>query len=306
MALATHFSEILKEEQFTVKEIQHAFRRIKQFDTIGMPLLLNKQVVLITGASSGIGKSCATYLTQKGYKVYGTSRELDKEEEYEMIKMNVNNSHSVQEGISHILDKEGRIDIVINGAGIGIAGAIEDTSIEEVKLQFETNFYGIYRVCKEVLPIMRKQQAGCLINIGSIGGLVGIPFQGMYSASKYAIEGFTEALRMEVKPYGIRTVLIEPGDYNTGFTNNRIKTEESQINATYSKRFENALEVMEKDERNGANPIKIAILIERIINTTSPNLRYVSSNAFQRSAISLKRFMPSGLFEWIMMKIYKV
>jgi len=184
----------------------------------------SNQVVLITGASSGIGKTCATRLHERGYQVYGTSRSAPapgagKQSSfqmppfpYKMLRMDVNDDKSVQDGVGAVLADAGRIDAAVNCAGFGIAGAVEDTSTEEAKAQLETNFFGTLRVCRAVLPIMREQGSGAIVNISSIAGLIGIPYQAMYSASKFAIEGMTEALRLEVKPFGIRVCLIEPGD----------------------------------------------------------------------------------------------
>jgi len=268
---------------------------------------INNKVVLITGASSGFGKACAELLSQKGYKVYGTSRKLIAEtKSYEMIQMDINDDTSVKTGIRHILDEEGCLDVVVNNAGIGVAGSLENTSTEEIKFQFETNFFGVFRVCHEILPIMRAQQSGYIINISSIAGLIGVPFQGAYSASKFALEGLTEVLRMEVKSFGIHTVLIEPGDFNTGFTDNRIKTEQSRINSIYSDRFKRALHVMEEDERNGSKPNKIAVLVDYIINHPSPRPRYTAGPILEQIAAHLRKFIPSRLFERIIMKSYKV
>ena len=268
---------------------------------------MSEKVILITGTSSGFGKVCAEYLSQKGYKIYGTGRKPNQETKlYEIIQMDVNDDISVKQGINHILDKEGRLDVVVNNAGIGIAGSVEDTSIEEIKLQFETNFFGVLRVCREVLPVMRKQKSGYIINIGSITGLIGVPFQGAYSASKSALQVLTEVLRMEVKPFGIHVVIIEPGDFNTGFTKSRIKTKQSQINPIYSERFKKALHTMEEDEIKGSDSRKIAVLVDYIINHSSPRLRYMVGPVLERFAVHLRKFIPSKLFERIIMKNYNV
>lgn len=139
-----------------------------------------KRIVLITGASSGIGRVCAAHLHRRGYRVFGTSRQPQaaRADSFEMIQMDVDSDASVGQGIDLIMQKEGRLDVVVNNAGFAIAGAIEDTSIEEAKAQFETNFFGVLRVCRAALPIMRQQRSGYVINIGSLAGLAGIPFQG--------------------------------------------------------------------------------------------------------------------------------
>jgi len=265
------------------------------------------RIVLVTGASSGLGKVCADYLSTKGYKVYGTSRKPNQKiNPFEMIQMDVNDDASVKQGIKHIINKEGHLDVVINNAGVGIAGSVEDTSIEEIKFQFETNFFGALRVCHEALPIMRIQQFGYIINIGSISGLIGVPFQGAYSASKSALQSLTEVLRMEVKPYGVHAVLIEPGDFNTGFTDNRINTKQSQSNPIYKKRFNKAVQIMAEDEKKGHNPKSIAVLMEKIINNPSPRPRYMIGPGLELFAVHLRKFIPSKFFEWIIMKNYNV
>ncbi len=204
------------------------------------------RVVLVTGASSGIGRACAEFLAGRGYRVYGGSRRLVAGSVVESISMDVGDDASVHAAVSTILAREGRIDILVNNAGIAIAGAVEDTSVEEARDQFDVNFFGVLRVCRAVLPAMREQGAGYIVNIGSIGGLIAIPFQGFYSASKFALEGLSESLRLEVRQFGVHVVLIEPGDHRTGLTDNRRRTAESGINPHLSRPIPyRALERME-------------------------------------------------------------
>ncbi|MBN1427525.1 MAG: SDR family NAD(P)-dependent oxidoreductase [Anaerolineae bacterium] len=264
--------------------------------------------VLITGASSGIGRACANYLHQRGYCVYGTSRNPASYPgtPFELIAMDVTDESSVQQAVATIMESAGSIDVVVNNAGSGIVGAIEETSIEEAQSQMETNFFGVLRVCRAVLPIMRQQQSGLIINVSSIGGVVGIPFQGLYSASKFAIEGLTEALRMEVRPFGIRVAMIEPGDFRTGFTANRRPTHESTQSTVYTERCAKALAVMEADEQNGLPPEKVARLIERIIRARNPRLRWVAGPFFEQMLPLIKRFAPSSVVEWGIRKYYQV
>jgi short-subunit dehydrogenase len=275
-----------------------------------------KKVVLITGASSGIGQASAQYLHQKGYQVYGTSRKIkrhtsavskiERVENVPMLHMDVDSDTSVRHGVDYILKKEGRIDCVVNNAGFGIAGAVEDTSIEEAKAQFETNVWGALRVFKAVLPIMRDQQAGHIITMSSIGGHIAVPFQGLYSATKFALEGLTEALSMEVRPFGIHVVLLEPGDCCTQFTANRCRTMESQHNQAYAKQCNAAVAVMEHDEMHGLAPDKVARVLERIIRNPSPRLRYAVGSFPQRLGVVLKKVLPSRFFEFLIMKYYKL
>lgn len=266
------------------------------------------RVILITGTSSGIGKACADHLHERGYRVYGTSRKIQQvnPKSFAMIQMDVDNDSSVEKGVNIVLEKEGHLDIVINNAGFGIAGSIEDTSIEEAKAQLETNFFGVFRVCKAVLPIMRKQESGYIINISSIGGLISVPFQGLYCASKFAVEGMSEALRMEIKEFGIKVILIEPGDFHTGFTLHRRRTLQSQENSVYSEKCNNTVAVMEKDEINGYDTEKVACLVERIINIKTPYFRYTTGPIIERIAVSLKKVLPHSIFERIVMMSYKL
>jgi short-subunit dehydrogenase len=174
----------------------------------------NSKVILITGSSSGIGKASAEYLAQQGHIVFGTSRypgSYPKPDSYTV--------DSIQTAVDQIVEDKGRIDVLINNAGFGIAGAMENTSIGKAKEQFETNFFGTVRLIKSVLPIMRKQDSGLIINISSIGGLIGLPYQSMYSASKFAIEGLTESLYKELRSSNIKIVLVEPGDFKTRMLN---------------------------------------------------------------------------------------
>ncbi len=265
------------------------------------------RVVLITGASAGIGLACARHLSQQGYRVFGTSRQPPKEGlPFEMVRMDVDDEGSVRQGVEAVLDRAGRLDVVVNNAGFGMAGSIEDTSIEEAQAQLETNFFGVLRVCQAVLPAMRAQREGLIVNVSSIGGLVGLPFQALYSAAKFAVEGLTEALRMEVRSFGIRVVLIEPCDIHTQFTDRRLLTLASQGDSAYAEAFERALAVIERDERHGVSPELVGPLLERIIRSRSPRLRYRVGAFTEQLAAILKPFVPAGLFEWIIRDHYKV
>src|SRR5580704_14600871 len=218
-----------------------------------------KRVVLVTGASSGIGLACAAYLAGHGYRVYGTSRRtaISSTENLTMLTTDVTNEYSVDKTVAAVLDREGQLDILVNNAGMGIAGPVEATSIEEAKQQFEVNFFGALRVCRAVLPAMRGRRSGYIVNIGSIGGVLAIPYQAMYSASKFALEGLSEALRLEVRPFGIRVVIIEPGDHKTALTQNRQFTALSGAAEAYSPSLEAALLKTAHDEQRGPGPAQI-------------------------------------------------
>ena len=265
------------------------------------------KVILVTGASSGIGQACAIALAQQGHRVYGTSRTLRSAVgDFTLLAMDVTDTASVQVAVQTLLDREGRIDVVVNNAGFGYGGAVEDTAIEEAQAIFETNFFGVLRVCHAVLPTMRAQGSGTIINVSSIGGLIGLPFQGLYSASKYALEGVSEALRMEVKRFGIHVTLVEPGDTHTQFTANRRNTHGAEVNPIYREAYRRTLARIETDERNGAPPEAIARTVARIVTVSRPRVRYVVGPFHQKLAVLVKRLIPSGLFERIIMLVYGV
>jgi NAD(P)-dependent dehydrogenase (short-subunit alcohol dehydrogenase family) len=256
-----------------------------------------KGVVLVTGASSGIGRCCTQFLATRGYHVYAASRNPETNPLFESLILDVRDETSVQSAVSAVIAREGHIDVVVNNAGIAIAGAVEDTSIEEAHQQFDVNFFGILRVCRTVLPAFRRRGSGYIVNIGSIGGLIGIPYQGLYSASKFALEGLSESLRLEVGRFGVHVVLIEPGDYRTGLTDNRRRTAESRASPVYRERCDRALARMAADEQGGREPDAVARLLHRIITHPRPRLRYTSGPAPERAAVWMKRLMPYTFVE---------
>jgi NAD(P)-dependent dehydrogenase (short-subunit alcohol dehydrogenase family) len=264
------------------------------------------KVVLVTGASTGIGKCCAEHLVSRGYRVFGTSRKPSPAAasgpSVEMIPMDVDDDRSVTGGVQTLLERAGRLDAVVNNAGWGLMGAVEDTAVEEARAQLETNFFGVLRVCREVLPVMRKQGSGHVVNISSLGGVVGLPFSSMYSASKFALEGMSEALRLEVWRFGIRVVLVEPGDFRSNFTAARRMTKASAASAAYREAVQLSLAKQEKEERNGPLPDSIAWLVERILRNNNPRVRYSVGMLSQRIVVPCKRFLPQRVFEWMFCK----
>lgn len=277
---------------------------------------MKNQVVLITGASSGIGKAAAIYLMKKGCRVYGTSRKAENRFNegntaddpksggfIRMIPLDVTSDPSVDMAMKMVISHEGRIDILICNAGFGIAGSIEDTSMDEAKAQFETNFFGTLRTVQAVLPFMRKQKSGKIIIISSVAGFISIPFQGHYSASKFAVEGLVEALRHEIAPFGIKACIVEPGDTKTEFTGNRITALASGEHSPYFKRFQKSLRRMEHDEENGASPVDVAHVIYKMIKIKNPPVR--KTVGFQYKAVYfLKRLLPTRFVEKIVGLLY--
>lgn len=268
-----------------------------------------RKVVLITGASSGIGKAAAMYLAKKDVIVYGTSRNPKMDEEMDklgirMVKMDLTEDCSVKDAVKEVMDKEGQIDVLFNNAGAGISGSLEDTSIDEFKGLFETNVFGMVRVVNEVLPHMRKAGGGTIINSSSIGGIIGLPYQGVYSSTKFAIEGYSEALSKEVKSFGVKVCIVEPGDFKTGFTASRVFASAVNSSSDYYEDFLKTVSVFEHDEIKGCNPELIGRLIYKITISKRPKLRYVVGYFSQKLSVLLKRFLPGRIFENIIIDYY--
>jgi short-subunit dehydrogenase len=266
-----------------------------------------RQVVFITGVSSGFGKRIAVLLSSKGYAVYGTTRkEIETDHNVTILKADVTDATSIKLAVDTVIKKEGRIDILINNAGLGISGAIEEFSVDDIKIQMGTNVVGVVNTIQAVLPVMRKQGSGTIINVSSIGGLMGLPFQGFYSASKYAIEGLSEALRMEVKQFNIKVVVIEPGDFATNFTANRKIVANGTTNSAYKEQFSKTLAIIEKDEKGGMPPEFLANKILKIIQKKNPCHRYVISSFEQKLAVCLKTVLPNEWFFNILASHYGI
>lgn len=255
------------------------------------------KIVLITGTSSGVGYSTAILLSKNGFKVYGTSRKPGnkiKSNDFETFQLDVCSDESVNGCIQDVKEREGRIDILINNAGYSIAGAIEETHINEAKSQFETNFFGVVRMVNGVLPIMRQQRSGLIINVSSLAGRISVPFEGFYAASKFALEGYTEALRHELKLLDIDVSLVEPSFLKTNFT--KARQFSSNPITDYSITRQRAIDSIVKAGQNGIDPSLVANCILKITREKTPRLRYgVGKDAILLPLV--KTFIPAGLFE---------
>jgi short-subunit dehydrogenase len=219
-----------------------------------------------------------------------------------MIQLDVCSDESAKAAVDLVREKEGRIDILINCAGFALAGAVEDTTHEEAYREFNTNFFGIHRMCRYVAPIMRQNGKGLIINISSTAGLISVPYQSFYSASKYALEAMTEALRMELLPFGIKVSLIEPGDTKTGFTNSRVFVEASK-DSVYKTNFDRSVNRMVKDEQSGPPPIGIVKAVKRIIGSNNPPVRQVVG-PINKALAFLKWILPDRAVIYIVSKLY--
>ena len=276
------------------------------------------RTVLITGASSGIGRACALRLARRGDTVFGTTRRsvdavedelqslLPGSRRIHLLTMDVQDEASVTSAVGEVLGRAGRLDAVVNNAGVGIAGAVEETADEEALSILNTNLLGVLRVCRAALPAMRTQGGGTIVNISSIAGRIGLPYQGLYSATKFALEGLTEALRMEVRPFGIRVALVEPGDVHTAFTDRRVLVRAAVANSPYRTGMDRTLSIVEADERGGASPDTVARCVERVICRRHPKVRYTVGPLSQRLAAELKRMLPATRFEGVLSRYYRV
>jgi NAD(P)-dependent dehydrogenase (short-subunit alcohol dehydrogenase family) len=264
------------------------------------------KVILVTGTSSGFGYAIATALAAKNHRVFGTVRSPRalKAESFTTLTLDVTQDDSVAACIAEVIRSAGRIDAVINNAGIGIAGALEDTTTAEAQSQFETNFFGLHRVCRAVLPHLRAQRAGTIINMSSLAGRIPLPFQGFYSATKFAIEAYTEALRMEVRPFGISVSMIEPGDFATSFTANRRMTNETIPASPYYESAIRAIAAMANDEQANPNLSPVIAAVETILQSRRPALRYPRANALQRTFNAVRPFLPQMLAESLIRDAY--
>ena len=271
-----------------------------------------KQVALITGCSSGIGYETSILLAQNGFRTYATMRNTDKGDklkeiaekenlDLKIIKLDVTDDYSIQNAIKEIVQETNRIDVLVNNAGNNIAGAVEDLSIEEFKEQFETNFFGLIRVTKVVLPIMRKQNNGIIVNLSSIAGKMAIPLNSAYVSSKFAVEGFSESIRYELEDFGIKVILIEPGVIKSNFyenikmSKNSLMDPKSAYQPITQKIFEAFLPMLEY-----AFPTKIvADVILEAVNSDNPNIRYtVGDDA--KSIIEARKKLSDKEFEnWV-------
>ena len=265
------------------------------------------KVVLITGGSSGIGKSIGEFLHQKGFVVYGTSRNPEKvlNSIFPLVALDVRNSDSIKTAVNRIIETSGRLDIVINNAGVGITGPLEEIPTEEIRNNFETNFFGPIEVMKSALPQMRKQNSGLIINITSIAGYMGLPYRGIYSASKGALELITEALRMEVKSFGIEITNVAPGDFATNIAAGRYHAPVIKDSA-YEKVYGEVLATMNDHVDAGSNPNEMAEAVYKIIQTKKPNVHYKVGAFMQKFSIVLKRALPDKMYEKMLMNHYKL
>ncbi|GAA4973787.1 SDR family oxidoreductase [Algibacter aquimarinus] len=265
------------------------------------------KVVLITGGSSGIGKSIGEFLVKKGFTVYGTSRTPAnyKDSQFPILALDVKKTETISKTVNTILEKEKRLDVVINNAGAGITGPIEEIPEAEIKANFDTNFFGPINVIKAVLPQMRTQNSGLIINITSIAGYMGLPYRGVYSASKGALELLTEAFRMEIKDFNIKMTNVAPGDFATNIAAGRYHAPLLD-DSPYKKPYGDTLNLMNEHVDNGSDPNLMAKAIFKVIQSKNPKVHYKVGEFLQKFSIVLKRILPSKVYEKMLMNHYKI
>lgn len=258
---------------------------------------MKSKIAIVTGASSGIGEATAELLANSGYKVYGTSRKGAQavQRSYKMIALDVNSEESIEAALKEVVQIEGRIDLVVNNAGFGIApGGAEESSIEQTKMLFETNFFGIVRMTRAVVPYMRKQGEGRIINIGSILGLIPAPYMATYAATKHAVEGFSESLDHELRTKGIRVSVVEPGYTNTHFEANTQEVDAKLDEYTIARKA--LAKLIKIAVAGGDDPKVVANVILKAANAKHPKLRYAAGKLACRLSF-LRRFAPATLVD---------
>ncbi|WP_310832738.1 SDR family oxidoreductase [Paenibacillus pedocola] len=245
------------------------------------------QIALITGTSSGFGLLTALTLAARGYHVIATMRDLGRKEELirhaeeadvlnriHLMTLDVTDSESIESAVSAIMDRFGRIDVLVNNAGFAVGGFVEEVSMEEWRHQMDTNFFGLVEVTKAVLPVMRQQRGGSIINVSSVSGLIGFPGYAPYAASKYAVEGFSESLRQELLPFGIRVILVEPGSFRTSIWGKGIDGIRTSEDSPYNKQLTEVLRYSRRTAETAPDPRQVAELIGKLVFMRAPKLRY--------------------------------
>lgn len=263
---------------------------------------MESKIVLITGGSSGIGKAIGSYLTSKGYIVYGTTRSsanYPNFNDFNLLEMDVRNPKTIQLAVSELLKKEGRLDVLINNAGVGITGPLEETPNAEILKAFDTNFNGPLNVIKEVLPQMRIQRSGLIINITSIAGYMGLPYRGIYSATKGALELLTESLRLETLDFGIHVTCIAPGDFATNIASGRYHSPVIK-GSPYESNYGKTITSIDNHVDEGGNPIDVAKLVYKVMQKESPRIHYKVGPFLQKFSIVLKRILPDKWYEQLL------
>lgn len=259
--------------------------------------------IIITGTSAGIGFTLAEYFGKKGHTVFGLSRKMVESDYFKTIATDITHNAQVQRAIAEVLKTESRIDVLINNAGMGMVGAVEDSTQEEILKLFNLNLVGSVQMMTAVLPKMREQKLGKIINISSIGSEMGLPFRGFYSASKSALDKVTEAIRYEVSPWNIEVCTLHLGDIKTNIAENRVKT---KVSEPYQKTFNKIYAIMNSHVDEGTEPIEVAEYIEKLLNKKTWKAHFYFGKFGQKIGIPLKWILPQNFYENLMRKYNKM
>ena len=262
-----------------------------------------KMTILITGTSAGIGFTLAEYLGKKGHTVFGLSRKNIDSPYFTTIPTDITNNTQVQNAIAKVLSTEKRIDVLINNAGMGMVGAVEDSLQEEILQLFNLNLVGSVQMMSGVLPKMREQKMGKIINISSIGSEMGLPFRGFYSASKSALDKVTEAIRYEVSPWNIQVCALHLGDIKTNIADNRVKT---KVSEPYQSTFNQVYSLMNTHVQDGTEPLEVAEYLEKLLAKKSWKAHFYFGKFGQRIGVPLKWILPQNFYESLMKKYNKL
>ncbi len=278
--------------------------------------MTSQKVAIVTGSSSGIGYETALVLARNGFRTYATMRNLEKataisdtakREKLPLhtIKLDVTDEKSVNDAIKTIKSDAGRIDVLVNNAGYGLVGSLEDLSMSEIKEQYETNVFGLIRVTQAVLPTMREQKSGIIVNISSIGGKMAMPLSSPYIGTKFAVEGLSESIAYDLEPFGIKVVIIEPGAIKTNFDTGMIVAQKNQNqNSPYYKSMQKLQSSLSSVVKNGTPPTKVAEVILNAVIAPAPNLRYTVGDDAALLAQKRKE-LPDSEFQKLVLEFLK-
>ena len=262
------------------------------------------KVVLVTGGSSGIGYAICSRLAAMGHTVYGTSRKPAEDPKgWHLIALDITDEESVRKAVAEVLAQEHHIDVVVNNAGVGIQGAVEDTEVQLAQQLFDANLFGAHRVCRAVLPGMRDRRSGLIINVSSIAANFGLPYRAFYSASKAALDRYSEALRIELKPFGVKVVTVQPGEFKTNIAGRRLRPE--TISAPYQKGYARAMEILGGSLHYSRDPDELAQVVAQVISTARPKTVYRVAQGKQKLSVLLKKLLPGHAFERLVGKHYE-
>jgi len=261
------------------------------------------KTIIITGSSSGIGFSLAEYFGKKGHKVYGLSRKTTESPYFISLSVDVTQKEDIEKAVLEILSKEKQIDILINNAGMGMVGAVEDSTKEDISRLFNLNLIGAVQMMTAVMPTMRENKKGQIINVSSIGSEMGLPFRGFYSASKAALDKVTEAMRYEVAQWNVEVCALHLGDIKTNIAENRVKTE---VSAPYQKIFNTVYSVMNAHVDEGTEPIEVAHYVESLLAKKKWKAHYYFGKFGQKIGVPLKWILSQNFYEKLMKKYNKL